>query len=464
MRFWIILITIGVLLFGAWLFYESQYGGIPTDVIVVDRGSVAEFVDERAETRLPQTYLITMPYSARLDQITVNEGEKVEKGQLVAQVVQADSDAKLRQAQSAVARLKASIVENNDLTVEESGVQQALKYVESMAQTVAASEQQLTVGEAKQAYAQKNYDRINFLFEREQTPEESMNDAELRLIEAKVEYQQTLLTHAALLAIQAATNLTPKMLRQYMDRKLLTGDVLSKELQEAEAQLEIAQLENERGRMKSPIKGTILEKFRENEGLVSGGTELLEIGDLSRLEIESDILSQNVVQVRVGNRVLIYGPAIGPEPVEGIVKRIYPEGFTKTSSLGVEQQRVKVIIGFESPEVIAKLTSERGLGVGYRVRVRIITEENPNALFVARSSIFRDAAGNWQTFTLKDRTAAKQALNIGLMNDERVEVKEGLEEGSLVVLAPETTLVDGTRVRPLIQEPPSPMLILSNND
>ena len=95
------------------------------------------------------------------------------------------------------------------------------------------------------------------------------------------------------------------------------------------------------------------------------------------------------MSAKIGDAVEIYGPAIGPAAVHGEVARIYPAGFTKISSLGVEQQRVRVIVQFHDREDLKRLLHERGLGVGYRVRVRIHTAERSQALVVPRSALFR---------------------------------------------------------------------------
>jgi len=106
---------------------------------------------------------------------------------------------------------------------------------------------------------------------------------------------------------------------------------------------------------------------------------------------------------------------------------------------------VRVIVGL-SPSDLQRLVNERGLGVGYRVQVKIITLEKEQALTIPRSALFRNSAGRWQVFAVRNGRAQLQDVEVGLMNDERVEIVAGLEEGTPVVLAPETDLTNGTRV------------------
>ena len=136
----------------------------------------------------------------------------------------------------------------------------------------------------------------------------------------------------------------------------------------------------------------------------------------------------------------------GAEPAAARVARIYPAGFTKVSSLGVEQQRVKVILTFDV-DVLDRLRAQRNLGADYRVRVRVYTAEKENALVVPRSAMFRAADGGWRVFVAKGARARVQPIQVGLTNDESAEVVEGLTEGDVVILAPETNLADGDRVR-----------------
>ena len=130
----------------------------------------------------------------------------------------------------------------------------------------------------------------------------------------------------------------------------------------------------------------------------------------------------------------------------GNVKRIYPAGFTKVSSLGVEQQRVKVVVAIGA-EDLERLRTQQRLGVGYRVRVKIYTAEKPEARIIPRSALFRSVAGHWQVYAVRAGKAVLQQVEVGLMNDEQVEVLKGLSPEDRVILAPETTLSDGTWVK-----------------
>jgi HlyD family secretion protein len=312
--------------------------------------------------------------------------------------------------------------------------------------TVEAADKRQEAGKAQYEFAKKRFSRIRTLRETDKVSEEELNRAEVALIEGDVDFQQDVLVYRALQALQAATALLPTAIQQYIGRKQLSVAVLEKERQQALAQLEQVKTNRQRGTMISPVDGIVLSRPITNERHQAAGTVLLEIGRLEDLEVEAEVLSQEVVEIEAGQDVEIYGPAIGHAPARGKVSRIYPAGFTKISSLGVEQQRVMVIIQFE-PEELSRLRVERELGVGFRVNVKIFTAANDQALIFPRSALFRGTAGDWQVYAVREGRARLTSIEVGLMNDELVEVARGLEENDQVIVAPESSLVDGTRVK-----------------
>jgi HlyD family secretion protein len=190
--------------------------------------------------------------------------------------------------------------------------------------------------------------------------------------------------------------------------------------------------------VRSPIDGVVLRRLRESEGTVPAGEPLVEIGDTSRIEIVSDLLSADAVRVQDGGRVLVerWG---GSTTLEGRVRRVEPSGFTKLSALGVEEQRVNVIIDFADPE------ASRQLGDGYRVEVRIVTWETDNALKIPTSSLFK-TGDDWSVFTVVDGHAALRRVEIGQRNSLEAEVLSGLQESDKVIVHPSDEVEDGVEV------------------
>jgi HlyD family secretion protein len=437
------LLLVGLVI--VWTVYAKATDTVPVLVAKVKTGPIQEFVDERAETRLPRVYLITMPYTARIEQNDLTEGTPVQKGQVVARVVPLDIELSMDAATAAVERLDAAIRENDDTSVEKTGLMQAVEFVRSMDRTVEAALARVESGKAKRDFATKKLARAKGLLAERAASLEEFDRAEFEMVESRVDLRQDELVHSAMVAMQAATRLMPTMVQQYIDRKALSHDVLVKQRAEAVANLDQTKQDKERGTLVSPVDGVVLDRKVSNERYLSAGTVLLEIGNLEDLEVEADVLSQDVVNVKHGNQVEVYGPAIGKPPARAVVTQIHPAGFTKVSSLGVEQQRVKVVMKM-TPEDLRRTLDQRGLGVGYRVRVRVYTAEKQRALTIPRSALFRGGNGDWQVFAVRGGRAKRVAIQLGLMNDSIVEVAEGLGDGETVVLAPEVGLTDGRRV------------------
>ena len=166
--------------------------------------------------------------------------------------------------------------------------------------------------------------------------------------------------------------------------------MLEKQLAEARVNLQAAEAINPAAKWPVPSTAWCWSGPIATSGNTRRAATLLKIGRWEDLEIEADVLSQELAPVKAGSAVDVSGPAIGTRPVVAHVTRIYPAGFTKISSLGVEQQRVKVVMRF-GPADLARLRAEQGLGVDYRVRVRIFTAERSGTLSIPRSSLFRGA-------------------------------------------------------------------------
>ncbi|MHC4948187.1 MAG: efflux RND transporter periplasmic adaptor subunit, partial [Planctomycetota bacterium] len=274
-----------------------------------------------------------------------------------------------------------------------------------------------------------------------------VEEAELADIESRVQLRADVLALRALEAIREAARIWPLQVRQVIDKKTLTAAVLEHELAEARAAHVQAVRDRERSVIRAPVDGVVLHRAVSNERMLPAGQLLLEIGDLADLEIAVDVLSQEAMEIAPDDPVDIAGPGLGPDAVRGRVARIEPRGFTKVSSLGVEQQRVWVIIELEPGTLERLAETGRTLGIGYRLRVRIHTDRRLETVVIPRAALFRGPDDGWRTFVVRGGRARLADLQVGLMNDREVEVLRGVETGEAVVVAPPAGLADGTRVR-----------------
>jgi HlyD family secretion protein len=192
--------------------------------------------------------------------------------------------------------------------------------------------------------------------------------------------------------------------------------------------------------VRAPVDGVVLKRLRESESVVPAGDPLLELGDPRNLEIVSDLLSTDAVRVRAGQPAWIeqWG---GDDALRGRVRRVEPSGFMKISALGVEEQRVNVVVDFDGPP-----ESRPPLGDNYRVELRIVVWETGDAVKVPASALFRRGE-KWAVFVAEGGRARLREIEVGRRNGLTAQVLKGLDAGAHVIVHPPDTLSDGARIK-----------------
>ncbi|HSU39190.1 MAG TPA: HlyD family efflux transporter periplasmic adaptor subunit [Polyangiaceae bacterium] len=191
--------------------------------------------------------------------------------------------------------------------------------------------------------------------------------------------------------------------------------------------------------VKSPATGKVLRVLHESAGPIAAGTPLLEIGDVSALEINSDLLSSDAATVRPGATATISG--WGGQPFSARVRRVDPAGFTKVSALGLEEQRARVVLELTDPP-------PRGLGHDYRVDVAIVVWEGKDVLRIPTTALFR-VGKDWATFAIRDGFARLTKVETGPSDASLTVVKSALAPGENVIPQPSDAIKEGMRVRVL---------------
>jgi HlyD family secretion protein len=365
----------------------------PVDVAPVARGPLTVTVDEEGVTRVRDRFVVSAPVSGRVLRIELEPGDRVNRGQIVARVraeppplldarTRAEAEAGVESARAALGRARAE--------------EQRTRATLAQAQRDLARNRALA---ATGAMAQR---------------ESETQEADVHVAEETV--------NAAAFAVRAAMS----------------------DLQRAEARLAPSTLEAPAGRVVSvtaPVAGVVLKRLRESETVVPAGDPLVEIGDPHGLEIVADLLSTDAVRVKVGARAFVeqWG---GEKRLEARVRRIEPAGFMKISALGVEEQRVNVVLDF----VDASSAARAALGDGYRVEVRVVIWESPDVVQVPTSALFRHGE-QWAVYVFEGGRARRTLVDLGHQTGQYAEVLSGLDEGARVILHPGDTLVDGARVR-----------------
>ncbi len=439
---WIIVIVIVVLIIASIIYSKMQ--GIPVLSEKITKGRVSEYIEERAVTELPQIYKITMPLNGRIKPILLTPGTSVKKEEIIAQLDEADIQTTIAEATARVNAIKGQIAINQYNALENTALQEAAKWIKTMENLVKVSEKKVLATESV----------FKFAVDYEQTLSESgeaisrIRDAKAKMEAAvkKVEFESANIMQNAFEIIDSIFKLAPIYINEFIHIKNLNGTVLKSQLAEAEAALQEAQRNLQRSKIKSPINGIVLRKLVSNQRFLPAGTLLMELGNLNDLQVRSNILSDEAINISNGDAVDIFGAALGDIPVNGKVIRVDPKGFTKLSSLGVEQQRVHVKIAFDKNSLENLKNANKKLGDSFRLQVKVYTASKKGVLKVSRTALFKGNDGKWKVYVIKGSKAKLQDITIGLINDNEAEVVKGLSEGDEVILAPSNTMADGTRV------------------
>lgn len=356
-------------------------------------------IDEDGRTRLRERYAVSAPLAGRLQRIALREGDAVEAGTVVATLTPVLSpmlDERTRTEQRA--RVGAALA----------GLKRAAARIEA---TQVALEMALTELRRTTQLAQQGF-----------------------IAQTKVDNDR--------LAVQAA--------QKERDTAVQERSIAGHDLEQARAAL--AAVDDAAGgaafAVRAPVSGRVLALHQSSATTVPLGAPLLEIGDIGKMEIVAELLTTDALQVRPGSPVRIdrWG---GPTTLQGEVRLVEPAAFTKVSALGVEEQRVKVLIAITSAPA-----SWSALGDGYRVGVSVITRQESSVLRVPVSAVFPlpatgegNPAGS-AVFVIDGGRARLRAVTVAARNNSQVWIRAGLQAGATVIVYPPQEVSDGTRVAP----------------
>lgn len=385
----------GAIALGGWLAFRPR--PVPCDIVAIERGALSVRVEEDGRTRLTDRYIVSAPIAGRLDRIALRPGDDVLASDTVlARIAPSDPDLLDDRARAeAEARVRATTAALDRANAELRRAEAQLEYARTQYGRVldAAGSGAGTTKEVDDALLEVR------------TSEQSQAAARFSLEIARFELEQA---QAALLQT--------------------TGDDLPDANQRAIFEVQ------------SPITGKTLRVMRESAGVVSPGDELVELGSLDALEIEVDVLSDHAVRVLPGAPVTLTGWG-GESTLSGVVRLVEPSGFTKVSALGVEEQRVNIIIDFVDP-VSARST----LGDNFRVEVSIVVWESPEEIVAPLGALFRDGEG-WATFVVESGRARLRHVTIGERSSSHAQITGGLAEREQVIVFPSDRISEGVRVR-----------------
>lgn len=390
-----ILTIVGAAAAAAALVWAFMPRAVVVETAAVERGLFEQTVDEDGKTRVRERYLVSAPLAGRVQRIALKAGDAVAPGTIVA-------------------RLDPAAPPLLDARTER-----------ELAERVGAAEANLArartaVMQAGAALAQTNLDlqrtrklaREGFLSAASLERDELKASLDTRALEA-ADFERHASEHQLALARAALVR----------SRRALQGGYAGETLE-----------------IRSPVRGRVLRVVQESEAAVPIGGPLVELGDAGDLEAVVDVLTADAVHIAEGAPVRMEVGAAA-EALEGRVRRVEPSAFTKISALGVEEQRVNVVIDIVSPR-----ERWRSVGDGYRVDVRIVVYRAEDALRVPVSALFRDDAG-WGVFVAEGGVAVKRAVEVVRRGTATAMVERGVAAGERVIVYPGEAVRAGARVR-----------------
>jgi HlyD family secretion protein len=386
---WTILLVMLAVIAGA-VFLALHQPALLVDAAPVTRGPMAVTIDDEGETRVHDVFTVAAPLSGRL---LLEPGDAVLRGQtIVARIVPATP----------------SFLDNRTEAVGQAQERASLA-------NVATSRARVAEARAERALADRDLRRMQALNQQGFTTQAALDAARMRHDRAE----------AAVVEANSAVDAAQHQL-------MAARAALAPPSEDGQASSGIAVM--------APVSGNVLRVVQKSETFLPSGTALVEIGDPRKLEIVTDYLSSDAVNIAIGADVDIdrWG---GSRPLRGKVRRIDPAGFMKISALGVEEQRVNVTIDIVEPYAVWQR-----LGHGFRVITKVRAWSSANALRVPVSALFRQQ-GHWAVYAIRKGRAVLTAVALGQINDEVAEVRNGLVVGDRVILHPGDTISDKRRVR-----------------
>ncbi len=385
----LIAVVVGATIYG---FFPKA---VEVDLASVTRGPLQVTIEEEGRTRLKERFVITAPIAGYMERIGGKVGDPVKKGQsvIVLEPLRSPALDPRSRAEAEVTIITAGAALN------------------------AAIEKE-SAASADADYIAKRLERLKNLYDKGSIAKDQYDQIEAEAKKARA------IARSAKAAVDVARSdleRTKTLLRNFSSTKKTAGA--------------------NKVHVFTPADGNIFRIYRESEGAVNVGEPLLDIGNAKNLEVRVEVLSSDAVKIKPGTAVFFkrWG---GEGTLAGTVRIVEPGGFTKISSLGVEEQRVLVIADITSPMEIW-----RALGDAYRLEAHFVVWEGKNILQVPTSALFR-VGHDWAVFVGEKGNARKRLIQTGQRNSLMTEIVSGLQENEKVIVHPADTVSDGTWISP----------------
>ena len=404
-KYWAITIIILGIVSG--LIYVKMQDGQAVETTVAEKGEIKQYIEDIAVVKSNKRQTVYIEGAGKINNIKVNVGDYVKKGDVLLTMDKQDLELKLKDASAKIEAAKAQLASTD-----------SSNYVKKIEIAQAA------VDSSKVNYESISRDLNNAktLFESGAISQQELNKAEDAYKTAEVTLK------SASLQVEDAKDGAPDYLKDgYMaviEQAVILRDSVMREI--------------EKQQVLASIDGIILEKLVDENSIGVTGTAAFLIGDIKSLELEGNILSDDIYKVQIGNEVEVSGKAMGDSTLKGKVVKVAPEAKNITSSLGVNQKRVSVTIEIDDDVNLLK--------PGYDLDIKIITEMKSDTLVVPDSSVF-DYKGNSCVFVVDSGKAVIRQIKKGIESEKTIEVVGGLNEGDRIILKPDNNITEGMKIK-----------------
>jgi HlyD family secretion protein len=376
-------LTLGV---GAFVWMMLRPTAVLVEVSKATRGPMRVTVDEDGETRAHDRFVIAAPIPGRMLRVELEEGDSVRQNQVVAMI--------------------------EPLPLNQQQREEVLGRVESAEAAKRQADARAEHAREDHEQSRRDRERAEQLWREKVISAQALEQARNAEITSAEELQAARFnTVAAASEVKVARAGLVGIGNGTAGRKVIS--------------------------LHAPAAGRILRVIEKSERVVQAGALLVVLGDPGKIEIVTDVLTTDAVNIKPGATVLLEAWG-GARPLHAKVRLVEPGGFTKISALGVEEKRVNVIANFIDPP--------DGLGDGFRVETRIVTWESPDVLKIPGSATSHDRDG-WSVFIVDKGRAHRRAIQIGHRNQTEAEILSGISFGEEVILHPSNQLREGVRVR-----------------
>lgn len=365
---------------------------VPVDLAPVRSAPMQVTIDEAARTRVKDRFVISAPLGGNVLRLELRPGDTIKAGAVLARIIPVAS----------------ALLD---------------------ARTRAESESRVALARAAQRQAEAVLNRARLTHERAEHDLEVANKLAASNVVAREE--------------RARAEVEARVRAEELASARFAVQMANHQVSMAETALRrvtVGRDQTESFDVPAPTDGVVLRVMLPSGGVVAPGTPLLELGDPAALEVVSDVLTADAVQLRAGARVEL--DRWGGEPLRGHIRLIEPSAFTRVSALGIEEQRVSVIIDLDDPR-----EKWSALGDGFRLDAHLVVWESEEALQVPSSAVFRQDGG-WVSYVVVDERAELRPVELGQRSGPSVEVKKGLSEGERVIAHPSDQVRPGARVAP----------------